>query len=425
MNSLEDTRLAVVGLGYVGLPLAVAFGQKMTVIGYDINSERISELKSGTDRTLEVSDDVLAAASGLEYTDKLEHIASCNVYIITVPTPIDTARRPDFDPLLKSSSAIGSILKKGDIVIYESTVYPGVTEEVCVPVLEKASGLKFNEDFYCGYSPERINPGDKERTVTKIVKVTSGSTPDVADFVDSLYRSIIEAGTHKASSIRVAEASKVIENTQRDVNIALMNELAMIFYRVGIDTSEVLAAASTKWNFINFKPGLVGGHCIGVDPYYLAHKATMLGYNPELILAARRINDEMAPHIANRILRLMAKNSLNIVGSRVLVLGLAFKEDCPDLRNTKVVDMLTDLRETNAVVDVYDPWVDPSEARLVYDIELTNELAAQSYDSIVLAVAHTKFMPESGFNIRRWLKPGGIIFDVKGALPAASDTYRL
>ena len=425
MNSLEDTRLAVIGLGYVGLPLAVAFGQKMTVIGYDINSERIRELKAGTDRTLEVSDDVLAAASGLEYTDKLEHIANCNVYIITVPTPIDTARRPDFDPLLKSSSAIGSILKKGDVVVYESTVYPGVTEEVCVPVLEKASGLKFNRDFYCGYSPERINPGDKERTVTKITKVTAGSTPDIAEFVDRLYRSIIVAGTHKASSIRVAEASKVIENTQRDVNIALMNELAMIFHRVGIDTAEVLAAAATKWNFMKFKPGLVGGHCIGVDPYYLAHKATMLGYNPELILAARRINDEMGPHIANRVLRLMAKSGLNIVGSKILVLGLAFKENCPDLRNTKVVDVLRELGETNAEIDVHDPWVDPKEALQEYDVELAGEPSANAYDAVILAVAHSQFLPDSGFDPGSLLKPGGIVFDVKGVLPISQNVYRL
>lgn len=425
MTPLEDARLAVVGLGYVGLPLAVAFGQKMKVIGYDINSERISELKSGTDRTLEVSDEALAAADGLEFTNELERIAECNVYIITVPTPIDTARRPDFDPLLKSSAAIGSVLKKGDIVIYESTVYPGVTEEVCVPVLEEASGLKFNEDFFAGYSPERINPGDKERTVTKIVKVTSGSTPEVADFVDSLYASIIEAGTHKAGSIRVAEASKVIENTQRDVNIALMNELAMIFHRVGIDTSDVLAAASTKWNFMNFRPGLVGGHCIGVDPYYLAHKAAMLGYNPELILAARRINDEMGPHVANRVLKLMAKSGLNIVGSKILVLGIAFKENCPDLRNTKVADVLRDLEETNAEIHVYDPWVDPNEAAEEYGVRLIDSPDSDNYDAVILAVAHSQFLPGSGFDLGSILKPNGIVFDVKGVLPHEKNIYRL
>ncbi|MEN1925986.1 nucleotide sugar dehydrogenase [Luteimonas sp. MJ293] len=425
MRSIEDTRLAVIGLGYVGLPLAAAFGRKMNVIGYDINAERISELASGVDRTLEVSGEYLAATPGLSYTDKIQDISKCNVYIITVPTPIDTARRPDFDPLLKSSAAIGSVLKQGDIVIYESTVYPGVTEEVCVPVLEEASGLKFNKDFYCGYSPERINPGDKERTVTKIMKVTSGSTSEVADFVDSLYGLIIEAGTHKASSIRVAEASKVIENTQRDVNIALMNELAMIFHRVGIDTHEVLAAAETKWNFMKFRPGLVGGHCIGVDPYYLAHKAAMLGYNPELILAARRINDEIGPHVANRVLRLMAKVRLNIVDSRILVLGLAFKENCPDLRNTKVVDVLRDLQETNAQIDVYDPWVDPEEARREYDVQLAGKPAAATYDAVILAVAHSQFLPDSGFDPNSLLKPGGVVFDVKGVLPVSQNVHRL
>lgn len=425
MNPLDEARLAVVGLGYVGLPLAAAFGRKMDVIGFDINAARVAELRGGMDRTLEVGSDELALATRLSYTDQVSGVASCNVFIITVPTPIDTARRPDFDPLLKSSAAIGSILKEGDIVIYESTVYPGVTEEVCVPVLEKASGLKFNKDFYCGYSPERINPGDKERTVTKITKVTSGSTPEVADYVDILYRLIIEAGTHKASSIRVAEASKVIENTQRDVNIALMNELAMIFHRVGIDTHEVLAAAGTKWNFMKFSPGLVGGHCIGVDPYYLAHKAAMLGYNPELILAARRINDEMGPHVANRVLRLMAKTGLNIVGSRILMLGLAFKENCPDLRNTKVVDVLRELSETNAKIDVYDPWVEPEEARKEYGIELSSTPEPGSYDAVILAVTHSEFMPPAGLDLGTLLKPEGIVFDVKGVLPGAPNVYRL
>ena len=426
MKSLEETRLAVVGLGYVGLPLAVAFGQKMEVIGFDINGTRIAELRGGLDRTLEVDAAQLASADGLSYTDELNDLKDRNVFIITVPTPIDSARRPDFDPLMKSSAAIGSILKKGDIVIYESTVYPGVTEEVRVPVLEEASGLKFNEDFYCGYSPERINPGDKERTVTKITKVTAGSTPDVAEFVDALYRTIIVAGTHKASSIRVAEAAKVIENTQRDVNIALMNELAMIFHRIGIDTHEVLAAAGTKWNFMRFQPGLVGGHCIGVDPYYLAHKAAMLGYNPELILASRRINDEMGPHVANRVLRQMAKVGLNIVGSRILVLGLAFKEDCPDLRNTKVVDVIRELSETNAYIDVYDPWVDPAEARREYSVELVHEPGRGMYDAIILAVAHSQFVgSEAKLDYDGLLKPNGIIFDVKGVLGPSHRTYRL
>lgn len=424
--NISDARLAIVGLGYVGLPLAVAFGRHFPVLGYDINSVRVTELKEGVDRTLEVAPEDLSSAGQLEYTDQLKDLGACNVYIITVPTPIDAARRPDFDPLLKSSAAIGSILKKGDIVVYESTVYPGVTEEVCVPVLEQASGLKFNEDFFCGYSPERINPGDKERTVTKIVKVTAGSTPEVAEFVDELYRKVITAGTHRASSIRVAEAAKVIENTQRDVNIALMNELALIFHRIGIDTHDVLAAAGTKWNFMPFVPGLVGGHCIGVDPYYLAHKATMLGYNPELILAARRINDDMGPHVADRLMRLMAKAKLNIVGSRILVLGLAFKEDCPDVRNTKVVDVIAQLNETNAQLDVYDPWVDPDEALREYGIELSGSPEAGVYDAILLTVAHKQFVgAEASLDLKSLLKPGGIIFDVKGRLEADDHTFRL
>ncbi|WP_282266839.1 nucleotide sugar dehydrogenase [Stenotrophomonas sp. PS02298] len=423
---IASTRLAVVGLGYVGLPLAVAFGRKIAVTGFDINSERVSELRLGNDRTLEVDSALLAEADKLVYADKLEDIADCNVFIVTVPTPIDSARRPDFDPLLKSSAAIGSVLKKGDIVIYESTVYPGVTEEVCVPVLEQASGLTFNRDFFCGYSPERINPGDKERTVTKIMKVTSGSTPEVAEFIDQLYAAVITAGTYKASSIRVAEAAKVIENTQRDVNIALMNELALIFHRIGIDTQEVLAAAGTKWNFMKFVPGLVGGHCIGVDPYYLAHKAAMLGYNPELILAARRINDDMGPHVANRVLRAMASSKLNIVGSRILVLGLAFKENCPDVRNTKVVDVLKELDDTNATVDVYDPWVDAAEARHEYGIELCSAPEAGAYDAVILAVAHKQFVGVSAeFDVNSLLKTGGVVFDVKGVLPSAKNTYRL
>lgn len=426
MINMESTRLAIVGLGYVGLPLAVAFGKVMPVIGYDINEARIDELKDGKDRTLEVESGELVAAHGLQYSSMLDELRDCNVYIVTVPTPIDAARRPDFDPLLKSSAAIGSVLKKGDIVIYESTVYPGVTEEVCVPVLEKASGLTFNQDFFCGYSPERINPGDKERTVTKIKKVTSGSTPDVADYVDRLYQRVITAGTHRASSIRVAEASKVIENTQRDVNIALMNELARIFHRIGIDTHEVLEAAGTKWNFIKFVPGLVGGHCIGVDPYYLAHKATMLGYNPELILAARRINDDMGPHVANRVLRQMAKARINIVGSRILILGLTFKENCPDLRNTKVVEVLSELADTHSQIDVYDPWVDPAEAMQEYGISVSPKPEPGAYDAVILAVAHKEFVGDHAtVDIRSLLKDGGVIFDIKGVLPAAEDVQRL
>lgn len=426
MSDSTPRKIAVIGLGYVGLPLAAAFGKQRQVIGYDINDGRIAELRGGHDSTLELDDTELAAAEGLSFTSSLEDICDCNVYIITVPTPIDSARKPDFDPLLKSSAAIGSILKKGDLVIYESTVYPGVTEEVCVPVLERESGLEFNVDFHCGYSPERINPGDKERTVTKITKVTSGSTPEIADEVDALYASIITAGTHKASSIRVAEAAKVIENTQRDVNIALMNELARIFDRIGIDTLDVLAAARTKWNFIPFSPGLVGGHCIGVDPYYLAHKATMLGYNPELILAARRINDEMASHVVARILKLMARNRVNVIGSRILVLGLAFKENCPDIRNTKVLDMIHEFSGLNASVTVNDPWVDPQDALEECGVELAFDLEPNGYDVIILAVPHHQYVGnDAELPVRSFLRPGGFIFDVKSALEKAEDVYRL
>jgi UDP-N-acetyl-D-galactosamine dehydrogenase len=423
----EDVRMAIVGLGYVGLPLAVAFGRVMPVIGYDINQQRVDSLRRGEDATLEVSAGELAEAGQLTYSCRLDEIRDCNVFIVTVPTPIDAARQPDFDPLLKSSQAIGSILKRGDTVIYESTVYPGVTEEVCVPVLEKASGLRFNVDFFCGYSPERINPGDKERTVTKIMKVTSGSTPEVADFVDALYQRVITAGTHRASSIRVAEAAKVIENTQRDINIALMNELARIFNKIGIDTHEVLAAAGTKWNFMKFTPGLVGGHCIGVDPYYLAHKAAMLGYNPELILAARRINDEMGPYVADRVLRAMAKEGLNIVGSRILVLGLAFKENCPDVRNTKVVDVISELKGINAKVDVYDPWVDVEDAQHEYGIELLPSAPQPgTYDAVVLAVAHREFVGEQQqLDVASLVKAAGVVFDVKGAMPPGPQVHRL
>ena len=426
MNRVEDARIAVVGLGYVGLPLAVEFGRHFPTMGFDIDVGRIEELRDGKDRTLEVETEKLRSAKFLSFSSDLADLKNSDVFIITVPTPVDAARRPDFDPLLKSSAAIGSLLKKGDLVIYESTVYPGVTEEVCVPVLEKASGLRFNEDFFCGYSPERINPGDKKRHLTNITKVVSGSTSEAADFVEDLYGRIITAGTHKASSIRVAEAAKVIENTQRDVNIALMNELGRIFHRVGIDTHEVLAAAGTKWNFMPFVPGLVGGHCIGVDPYYLAHKAAMLGYNPELILAARRINDEMGPYVANRIMRLLAKERINIVGSRILVLGLAFKENCPDLRNTKVVDVISELLQTNAHVDIYDPWVDEGEALHEYGLSLIGKPEVETYDAVLMAVAHHQFVgPSAEFKIDSLLKPGGVIFDVKGCLPAADRTERL
>ena len=425
MKDLSEIKLAIIGLGYVGLPLAVAFGRKFAVIGFDISRTRVKELREGRDSTLEMSAEDLADAGALRYTDALADLEGCDVFIVTVPTPIDAARRPDFDPLLKSSQMIGSILKPGAVVIYESTVYPGVTEEVCVPVLESVSGLRFNEDFYCGYSPERINPGDHERTVTKIVKVTSGSTPEIADFVDCLYGEIITAGTHRAPSIRVAEAAKVIENTQRDVNIALMNELARIFNRIGIDTQDVIAAARTKWNFMPFTPGLVGGHCIGVDPYYLAHKATMLGYNAELILAARRINDEMGSYVADRLIRQMAKARINVVEAKVLVLGLTFKENCPDLRNTKVVDVIAQLVDANADVDVYDPWVDAQLALDEYGIELLHAPVIQGYDAVLLAVPHREFVLDDEAGARSYLKPGGIVFDVKGCLSNREGVSRL
>lgn len=426
MKSLSDIKLAVVGLGYVGLPLAAAFSRTCDVVGFDISSARVEELRRGHDSTLEVSAEDLAAANRLRYSDSLADLKGRDVFIVTVPTPIDAARSPDFDPLLKASEMVGSVLKPGAVVIYESTVYPGVTEEVCVPVLERASGLRFNVDFHCGYSPERINPGDHERTVTKIVKVTSGSTPEIADFVDDLYAQVIVAGTHKAPSIRVAEAAKVIENTQRDVNIALMNELARIFNRMGIDTQDVLAAAGTKWNFMPFTPGLVGGHCIGVDPYYLAHKATMLGYNAELILAARRINDEMGVYIADRLIRQMAKARINVVDAKVLVLGLTFKENCPDVRNTKVVDVIQQLKDANADVSVHDPWVSPVVAREEFGLEMVSRPEPGFYDAVLLAVPHSEFLKsQDGVGIASFLKPAGIIFDVKGRVPAQENIWRL
>lgn len=424
--NLKGEAVSVVGLGYVGLPLAVAFGRSRPVVGFDIDSERIAELERGVDRTLEVSAEELAGAVGLRYTSNLTDLADCRVHIITVPTPIDAACRPDFDPLLKASSSIGRILRKGDVVIFESTVYPGVTEEVCVPVIERESGLTYNVDFYCGYSPERINPGDKDRKVADIVKVTSGSTPEVAEAVDELYREIVRAGTHKASSIRVAEAAKVIENTQRDLNIALMNELARLFDRIGIDTQEVLAAARTKWNFLPFVPGLVGGHCIGVDPYYLTHKATMLGYNPELILAARRINDGMAEYVANRIMRLMAECQVNVVGARVLVMGVAFKENCPDIRNTKVVDVVRELQAVNARVDIHDPWVDADDLGREYGLSLVAEPATAAYDVVVLAVPHEDLVgPAAKRRVEDYVTPGGMVFDLKGRLERREGIYRL
>ena len=418
----DEPRIAVVGLGYVGLPLAVAFGARFDTVGHDLDPARVAALREGRDATGEVGADELAAAVHLRLGSDPSELAGCNVYVVAVPTPVDEANRPDLSPLVAASEAIGRVLCKGDLVIYESTVYPGTTEEICVPRLERASGLRYGRDFGCGYSPERINPGDRTRRLADIVKVTSGSSPEVADFVDQLYRAIIPAGTHKAPSIRVAEAAKVIENTQRDVNIALVNELAMIFNAMGIDTAEVLEAAGTKWNFLPFRPGLVGGHCIGVDPYYLTHKATVLGYHPELILAARRINSRMGLHVAHQVLRLMARNRIDVVGSRVLVLGLSFKEDCPDLRNTRVVDIVRELEAANATVDVHDPLADPAEARERLGVGLVDAPAQGAYDAVVLAVAHAAFR---ALDVRALAKPGGVVYDVKSALAADVADARL
>jgi UDP-N-acetyl-D-galactosamine dehydrogenase len=422
-----DVRIGVIGLGYVGLPLAVEFGRLYETRGYDLNADRVAALSRGEDRTCEVSAAELAASSKLTLSSELESLRPCNVFIVTVPTPIDEAKRPDLRPLVSASAAVGTLLKAGDIVVYESTVYPGCTEEVCVPILERASGLRFNVDFHAGYSPERINPGDREHRLTTILKITSGSSPAVAERVDALYASIITAGTHRASSIRVAEAAKVIENTQRDVNIALVNELALIFNRMGIDTLEVLEAAGTKWNFLPFRPGLVGGHCIGVDPYYLTHKAQELGYHPEVILAGRRINDGMGSYVAGEVLRLMTQRRINPVGARVLVLGLAFKENCPDLRNTRVVDIVAELRRYNIDVDVHDPWVDADEARHEYGLSpLPSEaLLEGAYDAIVVAVGHRQFVEQGAASLRRLGKPGAVLYDVKYALPRGDVDGRL
>ena len=425
MKQPDSAKLAVIGLGYVGLPLAVAFGRRHDTLGFDIRRERIEELRAGRDHTLEMAADELAAATWLHYTDALDDLRGCDVFIVTVPTPIDEAQRPDLQPLIKASEMVGSVLKRGDVVIYESTVYPGTTEEVCVPILERVSGLKFNTDFFCGYSPERINPGDRERRVGDIRKITSGSTSETAAFVDALYASIIDAGTHRAPSIRVAEAAKVIENVQRDVNIGLINELALIFHRLGIDTGEVLAAAGTKWNFLPFRPGLVGGHCIGVDPYYLTHKAQITGYHPELILAARRVNSRMGRHVADRVIRLMSERRMHVVDARVLVLGLSFKENCPDLRNTRVVDVIHELQSAGATVDVHDPWADPNEARRECGVEMTAQPAEDAYDAIVLAVAHRQFREMGEARIRAFGKPGAVLFDVKSLLPREAVDGRL
>jgi UDP-N-acetyl-D-galactosamine dehydrogenase len=422
---LQRVRIGVVGLGYVGLPLAVELGKRYPTIGFDVNPARVSELREGKDSSLEVEPDELRAVDGLSYTDHVEGLADCNLFIVTVPTPINAHKEPDLKPLESASRALGKVLKAGDIVVYESTVYPGATEEVCVPILEEISGLAFNRDFFVGYSPERINPGDKEHRLISIKKVTSGSTPRVADFVDDLYRSVIVAGTHKASSIRVAEAAKVIENTQRDVNIALINELAVIFNRLEIDTQEVLEAAGSKWNFLPFRPGLVGGHCIGVDPYYLTHKAQAVGYHPEIILAGRRLNDSMGAYVVNRVIKLMMQRNLMSQDSRVLILGLTFKENCPDLRNTRVVDIVGELADYGIAADVHDPWVDPDEAQSEYGIDLIGEPRPGSYDAIILAVAHRQFQDMGIDRIRALGKPNAVLFDVKHAFPASQVDGRL
>ncbi len=425
MLDLATVRIGIVGLGYVGLPLAVEFGKQFPTLGLDINEARIRELQAGSDSTLEVEPEELRRASQLRYTNRAGDLASCNVYIVTVPTPVDQYKRPDFHPLIGASTTVGRVLKPGDVAIYESTVYPGATEEVCVPILERESGLRFNTDFFAGYSPERINPGDKEHRLTTIRKVTSGSTPEAAEFVDALYRRIITAGTHRASSIRVAEAAKVIENTQRDVNIALINELALLFNRLGIDTEEVLRASGTKWNFLSFRPGLVGGHCIGVDPYYLTHKAQEIGYHPEMILAGRRINDGMGAYVVQRVVKLMNQRRIAVMDARVLVMGLTFKENCPDLRNTRVVDIVQEFRDYHAQVDIYDPWVNPEEAQHEYGIDPISEPQPGHYDAIILAVAHRQFQAMGVERLRALGKPGAVLFDVKYLLPAAAVDGRL
>jgi len=425
MLSIADLKIAVIGLGYVGLPLAVEFRKKVPVVGFDIYQQRIDELKSGRDHTLEVSPEELKQANQLGYSANLEDLKSCNFFIVTVPTPIDDFKQPDLTPLVKASTSIGQVLKKGDVVVYESTVYPGATEEVCIPVLENISGLTFNQDFFAGYSSKRINLGDKLRRVTNILKITSGSTPEVAEFVDQVYKLVIEAGTHKASSIKVAEAAKVIENTQRDVNIALINELAVIFNKMGIDTEAVLQAAGTKWNFLPFRPGLVGGHCIGVDPYYLTHKAQSLGLHPEIILAARRLNDRMGEYVATQLIKEMVKKRIQVVGSKILVMGLSFKENCPDIRNTKIVDLVNALKEYDLDLDIYDPWVDIDEAKHEYGLAPVNALKKNEYDAIILAVAHDQFKQMTATEIHALGKTKYVLFDLKYILNKDETSIRL
>ena len=425
MLRLRKCRIGVVGLGYVGLPLAVEFGKHFETIGFDVNPQRVAQLRKGRDSTLEVAPEELRAAQQLTFTTDLEGLRRCRVFIVTVPTPIDGYKRPDLSPLVRASESVGTVLSRDAVVIYESTVYPGCTEEVCVPILERVSGLKFNRDFFAGYSPERINPGDKEHRLTTICKVTSGSTPEVAEFVDQLYGRIVAAGTHKTSSIRVAEAAKVIENTQRDVNIALINELALIFNRLGIDTEEVLQAAGSKWNFLPFRPGLVGGHCIGVDPYYLTHKAQEIGYHPEMILAGRRLNDNMALHVAAQITRLMAAKRIHVKGARVLMLGITFKENCPDIRNSKVVDVVRELRKQGARVEVYDPWANAAECRHEYGLAPVRALKPNRYDAAVVAVAHRQFRELGAPGVRRLCRRRHVLYDIKHVFPAAAVDGRL
>lgn len=424
-NRFQNLRLAVIGLGYVGLPLAVEFGKRRPVTGFDINQKRVSALQAGADHTLEVGSEELKQARFLTFTTDLDALRPCNCFIVTVPTPIDDHKRPDLTPLIKASQAVGQVLKKGDIVIYESTVYPGATEEDCVPVLESQSGLRFNQDFFVGYSPERINPGDKDHRLPLIKKVTSGSTPEVAEVVDALYSEIIIAGTHKAPSIRIAEAAKVIENTQRDLNIALINELAIIFNKMGIDTESVLQAAGTKWNFLQFRPGLVGGHCIGVDPYYLTHKAQALGYHPEIILAGRRLNDSMGAYVASQLIKAMTKRRIQVDGARILVMGLTFKENCPDLRNTRVVDIIKELQDYNCQVDVYDPWVSMDEAEHEFGFRPIEYPQCETYDGIVLAVAHQQFKDLGVSTIRELGKKMHVLYDLKYVLPPDAADIRL
>jgi UDP-N-acetyl-D-glucosamine/UDP-N-acetyl-D-galactosamine dehydrogenase len=417
MPALETTCIGIIGLGYVGLPLAVEFSKKVPTIGFDLKADRIEELRRHIDITREVSTEELCQAGDLRFTDSMEALRDCNVFIVAVPTPIDTNKRPDFNPLIKASEAVATVLKQDDVVIYESTVFPGATEEICIPILEQKAGLVYNRDFFAGYSPERINPGDHEHRLPTIVKVTSGSTPVIADFVDALYGLIITAGTFKASSIRVAEAAKVIENTQRDVNIALVNELALIFNRLGINTLEVLKAAGTKWNFLPFRPGLVGGHCIGVDPYYLTHKAQEVGYHPEMILAGRRLNDDMGRYIASETVKLMLKKRIHVADAHILILGLTFKENCPDLRNTRVIDIIDELNTFGARVEVYDPWVDREEARRLYGVTMIETLPHNRYDAMVLAVAHREFVGLTAGELYRLCRPQAVIYDVKNVLP--------